>query len=92
MARKRRSRRPRRVRLDWVRIFAAAYCQGRKVLAYEELQRKGVTRGQIDGAVRVGKLRCGVSGCWQPEAPDPGARALMCRAIKDPRYSRYQAD
>lgn len=68
-------------------LFVAANCQGRKVVTHAELTRAGVSKRKLDTAVRSGRLRCGVSGCWKPEAMDPGARAVMCRAMKDRGYA-----
>jgi hypothetical protein len=78
----------RRRRPDLVKLFTSALCQGRKVLTHAELARK-ISRRKLNAAVRAGKIRCGVSGCWLPEKPDPGAVAVMCRAIRSKKYGDY---
>lgn len=47
-----------------------------------ELAAAGITRGAADRAVREGDLRRGVSGYWLPRPPDPGATAVMQRAMR----------
>lgn len=73
----------RRRRRSLASIFSVAHCQGRKVMTVSELARAGLTRRKIDSAVQAGKLRCGLSGCWLPERPDPGALSVMCKAMRN---------
>lgn len=68
-------------------LFSGAHRQGRKMLTYSEMATvatvQGVSRKNIDAAVRAGDLRRGVDGYWLPEAPDPGALAVMRRAMHE---------
>ena len=76
-------------------LFAGAHRQGRKMLTHGEMATvaavQGVTRKQLDIAISDGDLRKGVDGYWLPEAPDPGAIAVMRAAMRDRDYSQEAA-
>jgi hypothetical protein len=57
-----------------VTVPQIACCAGR-------LER--LVKRDLDRAVKAGLVRQGVTGYWLPEQPDPGAIAVMERAIKE---------
>lgn len=68
-------------------LFQGASRQGRKMLTHAEIETvatiQGVTPRQLAAAIRAGDLRVGIDGYWLPEAPDPGAMAVMRAAMRE---------
>jgi hypothetical protein len=53
------------------------------MLTGEELRFAGFPSAWLAALVASGALRQGVTGYWLPEAPDPGALAVMRGALSD---------